>query len=149
MQGTCAASNHQALKGKQRTFSLRVGNFYSFGRALRNIYNKFPNGTFFASSNEGTAPEHEMLNIIKRFRKFSSVLPFMILSVPHVALAGQIEAIWEISLYAQTDMPSFTDESISVPAQFQIRTVFDDNIHSTDEIFSDHSMTFLGIPPPL
>lgn len=43
-------------------------------------------------------------------------------------------------------MPSFTDEPISVPAQFQIRTVFDDNIHSTDEIFSDHSMTFFGNP---
>ncbi len=87
-----------------------------------------------------------MFNITHNLKNLPRILPLLVLTLPHSAFAGQIEAIWEVSLYTQTDVPTSTYEPFSVPTQFQIRTVFDDYVSATDQSYPLSSSTYFGNP---
>lgn len=54
-----------------------------------------------------------------------------LLVLPNVATAGRIEAVWQVTLQTQEDLPTNTYEPLSVPRQFQVRTVFGDYVGAT------------------
>lgn len=87
-----------------------------------------------------------MTSITRFVRIMAGLLPCMFLLLPNTAAAGRIEAIWDVVLHDQIDVSTNTSEQISVPAQFQIQTVFEDYVSATEEYFPDFSLTYFGIP---